>query len=74
MLGPAACSRSRPLAPLVDPFQPTPCASPACPQGEPVEMLFACEPKWLEEKFPAEAAKCKRPAVALICPDKTWMT
>lgn len=37
-------------------------------------MLFACEPAWLEQMFPAEAAKCKRPAVALLSPDKTWIT
>lgn len=37
-------------------------------------MLFTCEPEWLERMFPAEAAKCKRPAVVLLSPDKTWIT
>lgn len=48
--------------------------SPLLLQGEDVEMLFVCEPAWLEKLFPAEAAKCKRPAVALVCPDRSWMT
>ncbi|PRW60984.1 hypothetical protein C2E21_0507 [Chlorella sorokiniana] len=43
-------------------------------KGEEVEMLFVCEPAWLEKLFPAEAAKCRRPAVALVCPDRSWMT
>lgn len=43
-------------------------------QGRDVEMLFACEPAWLEKMFPEEAKKIRRPAVALLCPDKNWMT
>lgn len=37
-------------------------------------MLFVCEPEWLERLFPEEAKKIRRPAVALLCPDKHWMT
>ena len=43
-------------------------------QGQAVDMLFVCEPEWLERLFPTEAKKIRRPAVALVCPDKTWMT
>jgi len=43
-------------------------------QNEDVEMLFVCEPAWLEKMFPEEAKKLRRPAVALLCPDKTWTT
>ncbi|KAI3432890.1 hypothetical protein D9Q98_010472 [Chlorella vulgaris] len=43
-------------------------------KGEEVEMLFVCEPEWLERLFPEEAKKLRRPAVALLCPDQSWMT
>ncbi|KAL4421740.1 hypothetical protein ABPG77_002356 [Micractinium sp. CCAP 211/92] len=43
-------------------------------KGEEVDMLFVCEPEWLERLFPEEAKKIRRPAVALLCPDKNWMT
>ncbi|PSC74027.1 hypothetical protein C2E20_2723 [Micractinium conductrix] len=43
-------------------------------KGEAVEMLFVCEPEWLDRLFPEEAKKIRRPAVALLCPDKSWMT
>jgi hypothetical protein len=43
-------------------------------KGQEVEMLFVCEPEWLDRLFPEEAKKLRRPAVALLCPDKSWMT
>ena len=43
-------------------------------RGEDVNMLFVCEPEWLDRLFPEEAKRVRRPAVALLCPDKMWMT
>lgn len=36
------------------------------------DFFFVCEPEWLN-KFP-EASKVKKPAVALVSTDKTWIT
>lgn len=76
---PALCAlwqrpRRAPRVRALPPQTSKPPPPPQTPQGEDVEMFFVCEPKWLQEKFPAEAAKCKRPAVALVCPDRTWVT
>ncbi|EFN51534.1 hypothetical protein CHLNCDRAFT_59241 [Chlorella variabilis] len=43
-------------------------------KGEDVDMLFVCEPEWLERLFPEQAKRLRRPAVALLCPDRSWMT
>lgn len=43
-------------------------------QGRELDFFFACEPAWLDEKFPAEAKKVRRPAVALVSTDKEWIT
>ncbi len=32
------------------------------------------EPTWLDAKYPEQAKKVKRPAVALISTDKQWIT
>ena len=38
----------------------------------PIDFFFVCEPAWLD-KFP-QAKAVKRPAVALISTDQTWIT
>ena len=43
-------------------------------KGKPLDFFLVCEPEWLDAKFPAEARKVKRPAVALISTDATWIT
>ena len=43
-------------------------------QEREVDFFFVCEPAWLEQKFPAEAKKVRRPAIALISTDKIWIT
>ena len=43
-------------------------------QGKEVDFYFACEPAWLDAKFPDVAKRVRRPAVALISPDKSWIT
>jgi hypothetical protein len=41
-------------------------------QGRELDFFFVSEPAWLS-RFP-EANKVKRPCVALVSTDKTWMT
>lgn len=40
--------------------------------GREQDFFFACEPAWLD-RYP-EAKMVKKPAVALVSTDKTWMT
>lgn len=40
----------------------------------PLNFYLVTEPAWLDELFPEQAARIKRPAVALVCPDPDWMT
>ncbi len=40
--------------------------------GRPRDFFFVCDPAWLD-KFP-EGKQVRRPAIALVSTDKTWMT
>ena len=43
-------------------------------KGRDLDFFLVCEPEWLDAKFPSEAKKVKRPAVALVSTDATWIT
>lgn len=43
-------------------------------RGLPLDFYLVSEPAWLDERFSEQAARIKRPAVALVCPDPNWMT
>lgn len=38
-----------------------------------IDFYLVPEPKWLEQKYPQEAKQIKRPCVALVSTDKTWI-
>ena len=62
--------------PLHDPVQQQQSECPRrclCAQGKEVDFFLAVEPAWLEKRFPEQAKRVRRPAVALLCPDKNWM-
>jgi hypothetical protein len=42
-------------------------------QGKEIDFFFAVEPAWLE-RFPEEAKRVRSPVVALVSPEKEWMT
>ncbi len=42
--------------------------------GQPLNFHLVSQPAWLDTLFPEEAKRIGRPAVALVCPDKDWMT
>lgn len=68
----ATCTPDHPApSQLVLMWLACPAATPPPPQAD---FFLACEPSWLEKRFPDKAARCRRPAVALLSPDKTWMT
>lgn len=39
-----------------------------------VDFWLVPEPVWLDKRFPEKAKAVKRPCVALVSTDKTWMT
>jgi hypothetical protein len=41
--------------------------------GRELDFFFVSEPEWLQ-KFPDDAKRVKRPCVALVSTDKTWIT
>jgi len=43
-------------------------------KGKELDFFLVCEPGWLDASFPSEAKKVRRPAVALISTDATWIT
>ena len=43
-------------------------------QGKELDFFIVSEPAWLGQRFPDEAAQVRRPCVALISTDKTWIT
>lgn len=43
-------------------------------KGKALDFFLVCEPEWLDSSFPTEAKKVKRPAVALVSTDATWIT
>eukprot|EP00887_Chlorella_sp_A99_P002509 scaffold6.g2509.t1 len=43
-------------------------------QGKEADFFLAVEPAWLQARYPEVAKRCRRPAVALLSPDKAWMT
>lgn len=43
-------------------------------QDREIDFWLVPEPKWLDAKFPKEAKMVKRPCVALISTDETWIT
>ncbi len=42
-------------------------------QGRDQDFYIVPEPKWLEAKYPEQAKKVKKPAVALVSTDKNWI-
>lgn len=38
-----------------------------------VDFFLVPEPKWLDAKYPEQAKAIKRPCVALMSTDKTWI-
>ena len=43
-------------------------------QSRKLDFFLVSEPAWLDAKFPQEAAKVRRPCVALVSTDKIWIT
>ena len=43
-------------------------------QEKELDFFILSEPAWLDSQFPKEAAQVRRPCVALISTDKTWIT
>lgn len=39
-----------------------------------IDFFLVSEPAWLDTKFPKEAKQVKRPSIALVSPDKIWIT
>lgn len=48
--------------------------SPMAAQGKEYDFYIVSQPAWLEEKFPADAKRVRKPAVALISTDPVWIT
>lgn len=42
--------------------------------NSPNDFFIVPEPKWLEAKYPEQAKRVGKPAVALIGTDKQWIT
>ena len=42
--------------------------------GRSIDFYIVPEPKWLEAKYPEESKRVKRPCVALVSTDKSWIT
>ena len=40
---------------------------------QPLDFWLVSEPAWLDELFPEQAKKVRRPCVALVSTDKIWM-
>lgn len=40
----------------------------------PIDFFLVPEPEWLDRNFPAEGRRVGRPSLALVSPDKTWIT
>ena len=43
------------------------------PQDKELDFYIVSQPAWLEAKFPEEAKRVNKPAVALISTDPTWI-
>lgn len=43
-------------------------------QSKPINFFIVPDPAWLESRFPSEAKRVRRPSVALVSTDKTWIT
>ena len=43
-------------------------------QNREIDFFLVPEPAWLDEKFPAEAKRVRRPSLPLVSPDKIWIT
>lgn len=39
----------------------------------PLDFWIVSEPAWLDQSFPEQAKKVKRPCVALVSTDEIWM-
>ena len=42
--------------------------------GKDINFFLVPEPAWLDSKFPAEGKRVGRPSLAIVSPDKTWIT
>lgn len=42
-------------------------------KNKPLDFWLVSEPAWLSKQFPKEAARVRRPCVALVSADKIWM-
>lgn len=42
-------------------------------KNKPLDFWLVSEPAWLDEMFPSEAKRVRRPCVALVSTDEIWM-
>lgn len=43
-------------------------------QGRDADFYLVPNPTWLEERYPTQAKQVRRPAMALVSTDETWIT
>ena len=43
-------------------------------QNKEMDFFLVPDPKWLDTNFAAEGKRVRRPCVALVSPDKIWIT
>ena len=43
-------------------------------QNREIDFYLVPNPKWLDDKYAAQGKQVRRPCMALVSPDKTWIT
>ena len=69
---PSSCSTTSRTRP--SPSNSAKGAASSATKGKALDFFLVCEPEWLDSSFLTEAKKVKRPAVALVSTDATWIT
>ena len=43
-------------------------------KGREIDFFLVPEPAWLDVKFPDQGKRIRRPSLAIVSPDKIWIT